>query len=54
MVLVPFNTLQIVFSKANTPAIWPGVMSRNTSDYIAEGGPPTIIAEVFPENERGT
>jgi len=39
MFLVHFNTLQIVFSKANTPAKWPGVMSRNARDYLAQPCP---------------
>jgi len=45
------RALQIVFSKANAPAKWPGVVSRNARDYLARGGSPTITTEVFPENE---
>jgi len=51
MVLEHFNTLQIVFSKANAPATWPGVMSRNARDYLAQAGSLTTTTEVFPENE---
>jgi len=51
MFLVHFNTLQIVFCKANTPAKWPDIMRRNARDYLAQGGSPTITTEVFPENE---
>jgi len=50
MVLVHFNTLQIVFSKANAPAIWSSVMIPNATDYLAQAGSPTITTEVFPEN----
>ena len=45
MFLVHFSTLQIAFSKANTPVKWPGVMSRR-------GRSPTVAKEVFPENEN--
>ena len=51
MFLVHFNTLQVIFSKANAPAKWPGVMSRNARDYLAQGGSLTITTEIFPENE---
>jgi len=51
MVLVDFSRLQNVFSKANAPATWPGVMIRNVREYLAKAGLPTIITEVFPENE---
>ena len=51
MVLVHFNTLEIVFCKANAPATWPDVMHRNDKDYLSQAGSPTITTEVFPENE---
>ena len=51
MVLVHFNTLQIVFCKANGSATRPGVMNRNAGDYLAQVGSPSITTEVFPENE---
>jgi len=50
MFLVHFKTLPIVFSKANALAEWPGVMSRNARDYLAQVRSPTITTEVFPEN----
>jgi len=34
MFLVHFKARQIVFSKANALAKWPGVMSRNARDYL--------------------
>jgi len=49
MFLVHFNTLQSVFSKANAPAKWPGVMSGDARDYLAPGGSSTITTEVFVE-----
>ena len=51
MVRVHFNTLQIVFCKANAPATWPGVMSRNGRDFSVQAGAPTTTTGVFPENE---
>ena len=51
MVLVDFSSLQIVSSKVNVPATWPGVMIRNAREYLAQAGSPTITTEVFPENE---
>jgi len=52
MVLVDFSSLQIVSSKVNVPATWPGVMIRNAREYLAQAGSPTITTEVFPENEN--
>jgi len=51
MVFVHFNTLQIVFSKANASATRTGVMSPNVRDYLAQTGSPPTTIKVFPENE---
>ena len=51
MFLAQFYTLEIAFSKASAPPIWPGVMSRNARGYLAQWGSPKITTEVFPENE---
>jgi len=45
-----FNTLQIVFSKANDRVAWPGVMIRNARDYLSQGGSPKITTG-FLKNE---
>jgi len=36
MFLAQFYTLEIAFSKASAPPIWPGVMSRNARGYLAQ------------------
>jgi len=51
MVLVHFNTLQIVFSKTNVPATCLGVMSRNAGDYLVQEGLLSITTEVFPKTK---
>ena len=47
MVRVHFNTLQIVFCKANAPATWRGIMSRNGRDYLAHAGSPIQSQQKF-------
>jgi len=48
------RAFQIVFSKANAPATWPGLMSRNARVYLAQAGSPTSYSRNrgFPRKRK--